>query len=198
MPTMRGRKIKPAARQRILDKAEELFYGQGYQATGINQIIQESGVAKATFYSQFRSKDELCLSYVDAVSRRELAGLEAEIQKRVSPMAKYMAAIEVLEPWLVSTDFRGCAFLNMVPEVADFGNPIRQVGAAFYARYRELIESAVKGLMASQPDKYSSLKPAEVAQDYLTIFAGSIALCEIFHSIEPLRHGVRMVRKLVG
>ena len=53
-----------SSRERIIATANELFYRQGYHQTGINQIIEESGVAKATFYSNFKSKEELCVEYL--------------------------------------------------------------------------------------------------------------------------------------
>lgn len=64
------------ARERILDTAFDLFYRQGYFQTGINQIIEEAGVAKATFYNNFRSKEELCTEYL-----RERDKVEIELTR---------------------------------------------------------------------------------------------------------------------
>ena len=99
-------------RERILDKAEELFYQQGYQATGINQIIDESGVAKATFYSHFPSKDDLCVEYLERIAEKEVDLVQSTLKKRKTPLSRYMTVIEVLEPWLIDTDFRGCPFFK--------------------------------------------------------------------------------------
>lgn len=187
-----------AARDKILSKACELFYNQGYQATGINQIIEESGVAKATFYSHFPSKDELCLAYVKHTAEQESSHLKDEVARRRTPLSKYMAAIEILEPWLIETNFRGCPFLNMVPEVREHGSPIRQVGASFYSAHQTVIEQTVRELIDSNPKKYSELNAKNVAKEYMMIFAGAVALCEIFHSIEPLRLGINMVKELVA
>ena len=186
-----------AARQRILDKAEELFYKHGYRATGINQIIAESGVAKATFYAHFKSKDDLCLAYLEQMREKERAALESEIAKRRSPLAKYLALVESVEPWLLATDFRGCAFLNMVPEVPDFKSAMRQVGAEYYAHCGTVIERQVEQLIASDSAAYGTLNPKRVAADYMTIFSGAIALCEINNQVEPLRRAVRMIKELV-
>ena len=53
--------------ERILAVASELFYRQGYRATGINEVIARSGVAKATFYNHFPSKEDLCLAYLQLI-----------------------------------------------------------------------------------------------------------------------------------
>ena len=56
-----------AARERILDTAFRLFYAHGVRAVGIDRIIAESGVAKATFYKHFAAKDDLVVAYLDKV-----------------------------------------------------------------------------------------------------------------------------------
>ena len=52
-------------KQRIIETASDLFYQQGYNLTGINEVIKEAGVAKATLYHHFASKEELCLAYLE-------------------------------------------------------------------------------------------------------------------------------------
>jgi AcrR family transcriptional regulator len=59
--------MKTAAKERVVDTAARLFYDQGYTATGINQIIGEAGVAKASLYQVFRSKEALLLEYLDRI-----------------------------------------------------------------------------------------------------------------------------------
>ena len=72
----------PSARQRILDTAFRLFYARGLRAVGVDTIIAESGVAKATFYKHFPAKDDLVLAYLDRVDGvwtgqlHEAAGVE--------------------------------------------------------------------------------------------------------------------------
>lgn len=188
---------KSEAREKILSTASDLFYRQGYQATGINQIIDQSGVAKATFYSHFPSKEDLCLAYMQRVREQETQSLHAELAKRKGALKRYMALFELMEPWLRQTDFKGCAFLNMVPEIIDPHHPIRKVGKDFYSDCQRIMESLVDELIDTDRGKYEHLKPDRVARDYMIIFAGSISLCEIFHGIEPLHHGMSMVRELL-
>lgn len=185
------------ARQRILLKAEELFYRQGYKATGINQIIEESGAAKATFYAHFPSKDDLCLAYLQTVSRREVELLRKQISGIKSPYKRFMHLMESLEPWLKATNLKGCAFLNMIPEIPDPSSPLRQEGMHAYREYEKIIRGLAKELIESDPKKYARLDAGKIAREYMTIMAGAIALVELYHEIEPIREGVRMVRALV-
>ena len=59
----------PSPRQRLLDTATRLFYAEGIRAVGIDRIIAEAGVAKATFYNHFPSKDDLVLAYIEEQDR---------------------------------------------------------------------------------------------------------------------------------
>ncbi len=195
---MKTQKHIGSARERILETAERLFYQQGYQATGVNQIIDESGVAKATFYSHFPAKDDLCLAYLEGIRQQEEDLVRAEIAKRKTPLARYMAPIEILEPWLIETTFRGCAFLNLASEIPERNSPLRKVGEEFYRGHSELVQQAVRELKEAHPEKYQDLNARNIAQRYMVIFLGVVGLCEIFQDISPLKDGVRMVKELVG
>jgi len=56
--------MKISVKERILETASHLFYEKGYNLTGINEIIEKAGVAKASLYSHFRSKEDICLAYL--------------------------------------------------------------------------------------------------------------------------------------
>jgi AcrR family transcriptional regulator len=66
-------------RERIMSVAADLFYKQGYRATGVNEVIEKSGVAKATFYSHFPSKDDLALAYLRQLKDIEIAHVDNTI-----------------------------------------------------------------------------------------------------------------------
>src|SRR5690606_40063116 len=83
----RGRPEASPARRRLLDTATRLFYEGGIHAVGIDRIIAEAGVAKATFYYHFPAKDELVRAYLEAEYQRQRHALEAvtQILERRSP-----------------------------------------------------------------------------------------------------------------
>src|SRR5438876_1054555 len=66
--TSRGTTAQPA-RERILDTAFRLFYAHGPRGVGVDTVIAESGVAKATLYKHFPRKDDLILAYLDQVDQ---------------------------------------------------------------------------------------------------------------------------------
>ncbi len=102
-------------RDRILHTAHDLFYRDGIRATGIDRVIAESGVAKVTFYRQFPSKDDLILAFLDFRHDRWMAWFVDALQRHGGTPA---AIAPALAEWLRGDDFRGCAFLNSVGELA--------------------------------------------------------------------------------
>jgi AcrR family transcriptional regulator len=187
-----------SARERILKKAGDLFYRQGYQATGINQIIKESQVAKQTFYDHFPSKDDLCVAYLRSASADEMMFIGKEIAKRKTPLAKFMCLIEELEPWMRDNHMRGCNFLNIIPEVTDPASPIRKAGVDHYRAHGKNLKRLAEQLVASDRKKYGHLKVEWLVRQYLTIVAGSMSLSGLYHRIGPMQDGIRMIRELVA
>lgn len=73
------------------------------------------------------------------MSERELNLVRPAIAKRCAPPSRYMAPSEVLEPWLLETNIRGCPFLNMAAEIPAISHPARRVGAMFYQHQRAIV-----------------------------------------------------------
>lgn len=184
-------------RERIVAIASQLFYRQGYRATGINEVIKQSGVAKATFYNHFPAKDDLCLAYLEERSMGEQRAIAAELQGKRSPRSRFMAVIESMQPWLEANDMRGCEFLNTVAEVPDPENPLRRRGRQHYEWLRGLIRELAEALIESDTERYGTLDADVLTDDYMVVLAGSIALAELYHDTWPIRHGIKMVRRMI-
>ena len=108
------------ARERLLDTAEDLFYAQGTRGTGVEQILQVSGVGRASFYRHFPGKDEL----VVAVLRRRRERWATITVPRVLERGGHpLDLFDVLAERLEETAFRGCAFLNTLVEIPDPADP---------------------------------------------------------------------------
>ncbi|MFF2030557.1 TetR/AcrR family transcriptional regulator [Arthrobacter sp. NPDC058192] len=112
-----GHAAAGTAKEKILATAFRLFYAQGFRAAGIDTIIAESGVAKATFYKYFPAKDDLILAYlekVDGVWSRELhAAAEAAGD---DPAAQLVGLFDALTIACRRDGYRGCAFINAAAE----------------------------------------------------------------------------------
>ena len=123
MPSTTSAATDPSARERILATAHDLFYRDGIRATGVDRLIAESGVAKLTFYRHFASKDALVREFLDFRHRRWMAWFIDALGRHgaASPAeghARLLMLADVLQEWTEQPDFRGCAFINSVVEVA--------------------------------------------------------------------------------
>jgi AcrR family transcriptional regulator len=105
------------ARERILATAFRLFYSQGLRAAGIDTIIAESGVAKATFYKYFPAKDDLILAYLDKVDGVWTGQLHAAAEAAgPAPADQLVGLFDALASACRRDGYRGCAFINAAAE----------------------------------------------------------------------------------
>ena len=105
-------------RDRLLAAASELFYAHGVHTVGIDKIIERAGVAKASLYSIFGSKDGLVRAYLEARHEARRARLLAEIERHDDPRGRLLAIFDVLASTVAQPGFRGCAFANAAAESA--------------------------------------------------------------------------------
>lgn len=103
-----------AARTRLLDAAEALFYAEGIQAVGMDRIRARSGIPLKRLYRLYPAKESLVTAYLERRDRRWMASLSAAVAERADPVG---AVFEWLAQWFSEPDFRGCAFLNAYGEL---------------------------------------------------------------------------------
>ncbi|MFI1583252.1 TetR/AcrR family transcriptional regulator [Embleya sp. NPDC020630] len=128
MPTTTpDRPRESPARRRVLDTASALFYAEGVHAVGVDRIIAEAAVAKATFYHHFPAKDSLVHAYLREqfeAQRRAvddfLAG-SADLPPREVLVRLFDLIVEIGR----QPGFRGCAFINAAAEFPDLAHPVR-------------------------------------------------------------------------
>lgn len=104
-------------KERILDKAFILFHRQGYNATGINQIIEEAKVAKASFYQHFKSKEDLCVAFLNQRHDYWFNELEKFTLNEKDSKSKALTSFDFLIYMNQKENFRGCSFLNILSEI---------------------------------------------------------------------------------
>ena len=112
----------PAAppRERILKAAYELFSRRGIRAVGTDEVIERAGVARATLYRHFATKNDLVLAVLERREQLWTHGLiEAQSQSRGNtPEERLLAIFDVLHDWFQNRDgFEGCSFINVLLEL---------------------------------------------------------------------------------
>jgi AcrR family transcriptional regulator len=111
---------RPSPRDRLLDVADRLFYGQGVRAIGVDAIVAQADTAKTTLYGHFGSKDELVAAYLRRRSDRWREHLTADLAAREGTAAdRILHVFDLLGRSLGEPGFRGCPFINACAEFAD-------------------------------------------------------------------------------
>jgi AcrR family transcriptional regulator len=171
----------------ILETAGRLFFTRGYAQTGINQLIDESRVAKRTFYRHFESKEALGVAYLDRGAAQWLAGLSRAASPAGTPLERVRALFGFLESFARETEFRGCGMLNMAAEFADAGHPVRARVREHKARQRELL----RALLDQRVD--------DATVDAVHVLVeGAIAAAAAHLDVWPIRSALRAAEALVG
>ncbi len=101
-----------SARDRLLAAADELFYGEGVHVVGIDRIVERAGVAKASLYSIFGSKDELVRAYLENHFRQRQTGIANILAAHDTPRERLLGIFGELEAALEGSEFRGCRFIS--------------------------------------------------------------------------------------
>jgi len=140
-----------SARERLLAAADELFYAEGVHSVGIDRIIEHAGVAKASLYNTFGSKDELVRAYLSARHDLRRERITAAVSAREAPRERLLAIFDVLEAAIAAPTFRGCAFAKASAE-ADHAGTVREVTDAQRGWVRALLTDLARDAGAASPD----------------------------------------------
>ncbi|MEU8444062.1 TetR/AcrR family transcriptional regulator [Streptomyces microflavus] len=149
-----------APRARLLGTATRIFYAEGIHSVGVDRIISEAQVTRATLYRHFTGKEDLVLAYLDRADRGIRAGIEAAQAGEPSAADAVRAIGRFITGGIESTGFRGCAFLNAVAEYPDPAHPIHQAVLA----HRQWFLDTVTELLTQVGDR-----PAEEAGRHLVM-----------------------------
>lgn len=140
-------------RRRILDASFRLFYAGGLHGVGIDRIIAESRVAKATLYKHFPTKDDLVIAYLDEVDATWTTQLRAAAEAAgASPRGRLIGAFDALSAVCAAEGYRGCAFINATAEFGP-GTRIHDRALAHKDSVREWLTDLATEAGAARPDE---------------------------------------------
>jgi len=181
--------VHAEARERILRTAYDLFSQRGIRGVGVDEVIRRSGVAKATLYRHFPSKDDLVLAFLQ---RREqcwtLGFVEAEARRRGgTPEERLLAIFDVFDEWFHRDDYDACAFINVLLEM----RPAHPLGRASI-QYLENI----RGIVGRMADEAGLRDTGEFARSWHILMKGSIISAAEGDS-DAARRAQAMARSLI-
>ena len=155
------------AKSRILVNSNRLFYEYGIRNVGVDRIIAESSVTKATFYKHYVSKDNLILEYIRGRSQAAKTAVQMSLSATTDPHAALRAVILAQAEQMQGPGFRGSAFINAAAEFPEASDPVRLVITA----HREWLVDTLTELMRSLHHPV----PGDAADDLVMILDGALA-----------------------
>jgi AcrR family transcriptional regulator len=152
------------ARERLLAAADELFYENGINTVGIDRIIERAGVAKASLYDCFGSKDELIRAYLEARSTARQARVNERISRYDTPQKKILGIFELLGEVSSQAGYKGCAFMRAR---ADDGASDKVKGASDQSR------AFILGRFTSLAREAGAANPEQLGQQLVLLYDGA-------------------------
>jgi AcrR family transcriptional regulator len=180
---------RPSARNRILETAYELFARHGIQAIGVDEIIRQAGVAKATFYNHFPSKDDLVLEFLNLREERwTKAWIDAEARHRANtPEEQLLAIFDLFDEWFHREDFEADSFVNVLLELG----PTHPAGKASIAHLGN-----VRAIVTQLADEAGLRATESFTRSWHILMKGSI-VCAAAGDTEAGKRAQAMAKLLI-
>ncbi|MEN4447920.1 helix-turn-helix domain-containing protein [Mycobacterium sp. SM3041] len=172
--------------QRLLDTASNLFAAQGIRAVGIDMILREAGVAKASLYSSYGSKDALVIAYLNRLDQADRNRWESKTSGIADPVDKLLAFFDLAAAAARKRQFRGCLYANAATEFpGDTLEPVRAHRLWMHGLLIELLRDA------------EVTDAAAVAQRIQLIYDGALTASKLERSAAPIVLARQMAAELI-
>jgi AcrR family transcriptional regulator len=141
----------PSARERLLEAANELFYDEGVHTVGIDRVIERAGVAKASLYNTFGSKDELVRAYLEGRHARTASRITRYLERYSDPRDRLLGVFEAQGELFAQPGFRGCAFVSASAESP--GEAVSRAAEDYRGWVRGLLTGLAREAGAPEPER---------------------------------------------
>lgn len=182
-----------ATRQKIIETATNLFYKNGYNLTGINEIIAEAGIAKATLYSHFKSKEDICIAYLKYKNDTFITEIEKFCTAQKKGKAQLVAIFDFLLAFFQDSDFNGCWCLRTIAEIPSDNQHIRGEIQGQKKDFLKFIEQLTKD---NFPEKSQNSVENLSKQIYL-LYESAVAESHLHQDNWPIQTTKELVIQLI-
>ena len=180
-------------KSRIIETASYLFYKNGYNSTGINQIISEAGIAKATLYNHFKSKEEICLAYLKHKNVSFLEDFEAFTTSKTQGKEQLLAIFDFLTLFYQQKDFNGCWCIKTVSEIPKDNKVIRDEiqlqKNSFIALIMKLVTANMEGIDEAQT--------ASLARQIYLLYESAVGESHLHQEDWPILESKNICERLI-
>lgn len=168
-----------AAADKLLRTARKLFATEGIRAVGIDRIVAEASVAKATLYQNFHSKDGLIVAYLSAQDLEDRERYTKHVATEQDPASRALAFFDLAQAGAAAREYRGCAFLNAATEFPGHTHPVSEV----VVEHRRWMH----GLLTAAADDLGHRNPAAIADQLVVLYDGGVAGSKVTRDETPIK-----------
>lgn len=180
-------------RQHIIETASFLFYKNGYNSTGINEIIAESGIAKATLYNHFKSKEDICLAYLQFKNTTFLKDIEAFTKSKKIGKDQLIAIFDFLQIFFKDNDFNGCWCIKTVAEIPIENKRIRAEIQIQKNNFLQLIS----GLVSENQENATEKEINILARQIYLLYEGAIGESHLHQADWPIKEAKNLCSQII-
>lgn len=182
--------MSQSKRADLIRRSLDLFYRNGFHATGMDLVARETGVSKTAIYKHFRTKEDLILATLrlrDETFRNWLFRRMEDLSD--TPEGQLLGLFDALAEWFSQDGFRGCMFIKASAEFQDSDHPINMQAMA----HKRLLFDHFAGLAGQA----GFADPGALAAQILILKEGAIVLAAMSHSAAAARDAGRAARALL-
>ena len=187
---MKAKLPKLSKRDQLIQTAVKLFAKNGIHATGVDSIVEQSGVTKKTLYAHFRTKEELVLAvlrHYDGLARNEF--MRKVESGGTTPRARLLAIFDVAQDWFQQNNFYGCLFVNTIGEYSGKDTPIRQI----CKEYKQLVKDYIHSLCRQAGAK----DPQGLAEELSLLLEGATVTAQVSQNPKTAKIAKRAAKVLI-
>jgi len=184
---------KEKAKDRIIRTASDLFYRQGFNSTGINQIIAEADIAIGSLYNHFSSKNDLLQAYLVKEEAEWFKGFEDQIKNSNSPKDKMLALIDYRKKLQDESTFAGCHFIKIISELGDSSPVISD----FVKSHKEKQKIMIREILTQYGLETKSLDIDSVAEHIFLLIEGAVVTSTIDKNADAFAYIKKIIQGLL-
>jgi AcrR family transcriptional regulator len=170
--------MRPTKRDELVRSALEVFYQNGFHASGMDMLAAETGISKTSMYKHFRTKEDLIIAVLRLRDENFRNWLYRRMEELAdTPRGQLIAMFDALEEWFGQSGYRGCMFIKASSEFQDNQHPIHKQSAD----HKRMLEKHISELAvaAELPN------PEQLARQLLLLKEGAIVTAHLAHTDNP-------------
>ncbi len=181
-------------KNRIIETASFLFYKNGYNSTGINEIISETGIAKATLYNHFKSKEAICLAYLRFKNTTFIEDIEAYTTSKLKGKIQILAIFDFLELFFHNKDFNGCWCIKTVSEIPSDNEIIRNEIQSQKNSFIQLISK----LVTNNLEKIRAEEINSLSRQIYLLYESAVSESHLHQADWPIKEAKKLCSQIIS